>query len=167
MKNSTVDSDVLSDALVDVVDDIRREIHGALGTRTWEVAVVTRRWSGDAVGVGTPTDSILVLDPPPQISRSASDRLGAAGRESVGTLTLTRVSLRYSEEELQPKVDHRTEVAYRLTRLRLTQRQAPRWFVLIASPIARRGEDSGDNTDWMLKLNETSPLSPLDGVNAP
>ncbi len=166
MKDSAIDSNTLTDVLVDVVDDIRREVHGALGTRTWEVAIVTRRWSGDRVGVGTPTKSVMVLDPNPLVRRNTRDRMGPAGREAAGSMTLTEVSLRYSQLELQPKADATTEIAYRLTEIH-GQRMKPRWFVLSAEPVARRGDLPNDNSDWYLVLNETPAMSDDDGVDAP
>jgi hypothetical protein len=107
--------------------------------------------------------TILELDPTPHVKRTARDRMGPAGREAAGSLVLTGVSLRYTEAELAPKVDHRTEVAYRLTEGH-GQRQRTRWFVIAASPIARRGDSPGDGTDWYLVLNESTSMGPLDGV---
>lgn len=167
MKNSTITgSKKLADVLVGVVDGIRRQVHGALGTRPWTVAVVTRRWSGDVAGVGTPTLNVLELDPPPNVKRVTRDRLGPAGREAAGSVVLTGVSLSYEQSELQPKVDARTEVAFRITEAHGTG-QKTRWFVLAADPVARRGDNSGDGTDWYLVLNETSPMSNFDGVDGP
>lgn len=164
-KNSTLQPGLLADELIDVVDDIRREVHGALGTRPWKVDVVTRRWSGDQAGEGNATVNILELDPTPMVRRSTRDRLGPAGRESVGSIVVTGVSLRYTEAELQPKIDARTEVAYRLTELH-GQQQKTTWFVLASSPVPRRGDKSGDSSDWYLVLNETSPMGLHDGVDA-
>lgn len=166
MKDNPLNEDLLADALVDVVDDIRREVHGELGTRPWAVDVVTRTWSGSDRGVGTPTVSIMTLDPTPMVRRNAKNRLGPAGQEPQGSVTLTGVSLRYTQEELRPRVDKRTEVRYRIRDLHGT-RQKPRFFVLSADPIARRGDKSGDGTDWYLVLEESAPMSGLDGVDSP
>lgn len=165
-KNSTLDTTTLGDKLIDVVDNVRRKIHTKLGTRPWKVAIVTRRWSGEERGAGSPTVSVLELDPSPHVSRNVKDRLGPAGREAAGTVILTGVSLRYSEDELAPKVDHRSEVAYRLTEGH-GHRQKTRWFVLSASPIARRGDTPGDGTDWYIVLNETSDMGPIDETDTP
>lgn len=165
-KNATIDKSKLADKLVDVVDSVRRKIHAALGTRPWTVAIVTRRWSGEERGVGTCSETVLELDPTPHVSRNTRDRMGPAGREAAGSITLTGVSLRYTEEELAPKVDNRTEVAYRLTEGH-GQRQKTRWFVLNASPVPRRGDTPGDGTDWYINLNETSDMGKLDGMDAP
>lgn len=166
MKDSTLDKSKVADKLVDVVDNVRRKIHGKLGTRPWTVEIVTRRWSGEESGVGTPTVTVLELDPPPHVQQNTKDRLGPAGREAAGTVTLTGVSLRYTEAELTPKGDNRTEVAYRITEAH-GQRRKTRWFVVSATPIARRGGSSGDGTDWYIVLNETTAMGNSDGVNAP
>jgi len=162
MKDAPINKSILADALVDVVDNVRRKIHGALGTRPWNVAIVTRTWSGSERGVGTPSVRVLELDPAPMVSKSAKDRMGPAGREAAGTVELTGVSLRYTEEELNPRVDARTEVAYRITEAH-GQRQRTRWFVLAATPVPRR--DNG--SDWYIILNETSAMGGLDKENAP
>jgi hypothetical protein len=164
-RTATLDDDLLADALVGVVDDIRRDVHGALGTRPWSVAIVTRRWSGEQRGEGTARDTVLELDPAPMVRRVTKDRMGPAGRESEGQVTMTQVSLAYGMEELQPRVDDRSEVAYRLTEAH-GQRQAVRWFVLAAEPVPRRGDKDGDETDWYILLNETSALGPTAGVDA-
>lgn len=165
-KDSTLDTSKLGDKLIDVVDNVRRKIHTKLGTRPWTVAIVTRRWSGGERGVGTATVEVLELDPTPHVSRNAKDRMGPAGREAAGSLVLKGVSLRYTEAELAPKVDSRTEVAYRLTEGH-GQRKKTRWFVIAASPIARRGDSPGDASDWYIVLNETSAMGNLDAVDAP
>lgn len=165
-KRTILQPGLLADKLVGVVDNVRRKIHSALGTRPWKVEIITRRWSGEERGVGTPTTTILELDPVPMVRRNTRDRFGPAGKEADGSIVLTGVSLRYTEAELQPKVDARTEVSYRISDLHGTQSK-PRFYVLTGAPTARRGDKEGDATDWIMYLNETSALSGLDGVNRP
>ncbi len=162
-KNAALDTELLADALVGVVDDIRRDIHEALGTRPWAVSIVTRRWSGGERGVGQPSVTITELDPAPSVQRVTKDRMGPAGREASGNVVLTEVSLAYSEKELDPGADQGTEVAYRLTEAHGTFLK-PRWFVLAASPVPRRGDRAGDNSSWYVLLNETSDVGILDEV---
>lgn len=164
-KDTAIDKSLLSDALVGVVDDVRGAIHGALGTRPWAVAIVHRRWSGQRRGQGTPTTTVLTLDPPPRVERVTKDRLGPAGREASGNVVLTEVSLRYSALELQPIIGEGDEVAYRLTELRGTK-QKPRYYVLNADPVPRRGDKQSDNIDWYILLGETSDMGNMDGVDA-
>lgn len=165
-KTASLDESILADALVGVVDDIRREVHGALGTRPWRVEIVTRRWSGSERGVGNATTTVLELDPPPKVERVTRDRMGPAGREASGNVVLTGVSLAYAQEELQPPVDRRSEFAYRLTDLR-GSRMRPEYFVIAGAPIPRRGDKPGDCTDWYIRLEETTPMGVNDGVSAP
>lgn len=165
-KNSTLDTSKLGDKLIDVVDNVRRKIHAKLGTRPWTVAIVTRRWSGEERGVGTPTVTVLELDPTPMVKANIRDRMGPAGREEAGSVVLTGVSLRYTEAELAPKVDNRTEVAYRLTEGH-GQYKKTRWCVIAGTPVARRGDQPGDGTDWYIVLNQTSAMGNLDDVDAP
>lgn len=164
-RDSAIDGSIFGDALVGAVDDIRRSIHGALGTRPWAVAIVTRRWQGGRRGEGHSTVSILELDPVPRVERVSKDRMGPAGREAAGSVVLSEVSLRYSEAELSPSIGEGDEVAYRLTELR-GQKQKPKWYVLAASPVPRRGDKERDNTDWYILLHETSAMGDLDGVDA-
>jgi len=166
VKDSVLDTSKLADKLVDVVDRVRRKVHKALGTRPWSVAIVQRRWSGPERGVGTATVSVLELDPIPKVRRNTKDRMGPAGREAAGTVVLTGVSLRYTEAELDPRADARTEVAYRLTGLH-GQGSRTRWFVIAGAPFPRRGDKEEDGTDWYIVLNETSAMSGLDKEDAP
>lgn len=165
-KSSIVRPALLSDKLIDAVDRVRRIVHAKLGTRPWRVDIVTRRWSGEGRGVGTPSYEVLTLDPVPCVERSTKNRLGPGGQESTGSVTLTGVSLRYSEAQLAPLVDQRTEVAYRLVEIH-GQKQTTTWLVLNGDPIPRRGDKPGDSTDWKLTLNETSAMGGMDGVDAP
>lgn len=165
-KTSFVQPRLLGDALIDVVDGIRRCVHSALGTRPYRVEIVTRRWSGRRRGEGSYKDSILVLDPVPSVDRHTNDRLGPAGREHSGTIKMSQISLRYSYEELMPKADDRTEVAWCIVEMH-GQRQGRRWFIPSGDPIPRRGDQPGDQTDWVVTLHETSALSNLGGVDSP
>lgn len=156
---------MLSDALIGVVDGIRRDVHGALGTRPWAVDIVTRTWSGGKRGVGTPSETRIRLDPNPQVVRRTRDRMGPAGREADGDLVLTGVSLRYAYEELRPQPRPGQEIAYRIVDIR-GQRQRPIYAVISADPVPRRGDKEGDGTDWYVVLKETTDMGDLDGVNA-
>lgn len=163
-RDTATDDGLLSDVLIGVVDDIRRDVHGALGTRPWSVTVVHRTWSGGERGVGHPNVRQLELDPDPSVARVTKDRMGPAGRESAGTVVLSEVSLSYTEKELDPGADQGGEVAYVLRDNRGTM-QRPRWFVLAAAPVPRRGDRPGDDVGWYILLNETSDMGLLDEVS--
>lgn len=164
MPDANLDPDVPLDAISSIVDDVRATVHEALGSRTYRVEIVTRRWSGDAVGVGTAHEHVLEFKPRPLVARISRDRLGPAGREQAGDLRLTEVSLSYSTAELQPVVDPAMEVAYRVTDT-AGQGQKPMFYVLAADPVSRRGDRKGDNSDWYIVLHETAPMTELDGVD--
>lgn len=99
------------------------------------------------------------------VERRTRDRLGPAGREPAGSLVVYEVSLRYTEQDLQPRVERGTEIAYRITDLH-GQGQPARYFVLSAAPVPRRGDKPGDRTDWYLVMNEATDFGDLDQVVA-
>lgn len=166
MPNATTQPGLLADALIGVVDSVRGAVHTALGTRPWSVAIVTRTWSGGRPGVGEYSDDELMLEPTPMVQRVTKDRFGPAGRESAGQVTLSEVSLRYTEAELAPPLREGQEIAYRVRELH-GQGQTDKWYVLSGGPIPRRGDKESDNTDWFILLEQTSALGNLDGVDAP
>ena len=100
VRDSNIDRKPIADKLVDVVDNVRRKIHRALGTRTYRVQIITRRWSGGDLGVGTPIVSVLEIDPRPLFERQQGDRLAPSGREDSGDATVSQISLRYSAADL-------------------------------------------------------------------
>lgn len=163
MPNAILDPELLTDALVDAVDDIRRSVHGALGTRRFEVAIVTRRWSGASLGAGNPTDTVLVLDPDPQVKTIDSYRKDPGGKVGTSKAILTGVSLRYTEVELVGEGGQTVETVYRLRDKRGVQ--ADTYFVLAEPPDSRRGENQGDASDWKIVLSETQGFAPNDGTD--
>jgi len=161
---SQLDDNKHADAVSKAVDRVRRRVHGALGTRTYRVQRIIRSWSGGALAVGTPTLDVLELDPRPLVELTNRDRHNpAAGREAVGELVITEVSLSYSLDQLQPKLAPGQECAYRIIDTG-GQQQPDQWAVLAADPISRRGDRKGDNADWKLVLKNTAPMGDLDGA---
>lgn len=162
--SARLDKSILGDALVGVVDDIRRSIHGALGTRPWRVFIITRRWSGRKVGEGTATDGVVELDPTPKLTKSDSHRAGPGGLEETDSITLTGVSLSYTEDELWPNGSTSIEIVYRVEEAH-GQGQAPNYYTVVDC-TPRRGDQAGDASDWKIELTQVHPLSPLDGTDA-
>lgn len=157
MPAAVLNDGLLGDVLVGVVDDIRREIRAALGTRPYRVAIVTRRWSGARCGEGTPTDTVLELDPAPMVTDlSARIDLRPMGRDEEGDILLTEVSLRYTEAELHPIGNDSTEWAYVIKDAH-GQQIRRRFFTVTKQPDARRGDHVGDATDWAVTLKKIEP----------
>lgn len=156
---SSLSSGLLGDALVDVVDSVRRAVRGALGTNQHRVAIVTRTWSGGRVGEGIATVTEVELDPPPIFTDlSIRNVIRPAGREEEGDAVLTGVSLRYTEAELNPASRPDTEVAYRVTDAH-GQGLRPNYFVVAAPPEPRRGAKATDATDWKVALKRAANFS--------
>jgi hypothetical protein len=152
MPDAVLNGGLLGDALVGVVDEIRRLIRAELGTRPYTVAIVTRRWSGARAGEGTPTETVLELDPPPMVTDlSTAVQLRPTGRDEEGDVQLTEVSLRYTRAELHPNADDATEWAYRISDAH-GQGFGDEWFTVSGPPRVRRGDQPGDRTDWVVTL---------------
>jgi hypothetical protein len=158
MPDSVLNSDRLADALVDVVDEVRSLIHAELGTRPNRVYLVRRTWSGPVAGDGTPSDTALEIVPPPRVTDLAlRATIRAAGREEEGDILLTEVSLRYAESELYPTdLPKNVKFAYRIEEAH-GQLRKPRFFVPASSPVPRRGDGAGDQTDWAITLHAVVP----------
>lgn len=161
---SQFDDNKHADRLSKAIDRVRRRVHGVLGTRTYRVQRVIRSWSAGVLGEGTPSLDVLELEPRPLVELTNRDRHNpAAGRESVGDLVITQVSLSYSVDQLQPKLAPGQECAYRIIDMG-GQQQPDQWAVLAADPISRRGDRQGDNSDWKLILKNTQAMGDIDGA---
>lgn len=161
-RHAVIDRKPLADKLVDVVDNVRRKVHAKLGTRTYRVQIVTRRWVSGTIGIGTPITNILEIDPRPLVERSEGDRLAPGGRENQGDAMITQISLRYTAADLQPPTPPGTEVAWRVIDTG-GQRQPDQWYLVDADPVTRRGDLQQDSSDWKVRLKQTSAMTDFDG----
>lgn len=99
-------------SLVPCVDQIR-DLYTCLGARVYEVSLVRTRWSGGERGVGVEE---VILDEPilptPKIGdlSAMSYQTYSIGSEEVGTLTVSEISARYSEDTLMGRGDGGTEI---------------------------------------------------------
>lgn len=168
MPDAILDPALPADALVGVVDRVRGAVHGALGTRPYRVSVVTRRWSGERTGVGTPTDSVMLLVPAPEVDRSGTNSFGPGGAEGRNKVTLHEVSLRYTEAELYPRDNPaNVEVVYMLERTFGGDPNASQeFFVVENSPTPERGDKRGDRIGWLVELHEVQGFDPVDRTDA-
>lgn len=159
MPDSVLDPSVLSDVLSGVVDAVRGEIHGALGTRPYRVYVVTRTWSGPTRGEGSHVETEMELLPPPMVRfTSLHAEAKDAGREEEGSAEISEISLRYSERELWPNFNPLVEWAIRIDDSRGTG-WGPRFFFPEAPPRARRGDQAGDGQDWVLQVKRVLDMT--------
>lgn len=164
MPSATLDSGILSDRLIEVVDNIRRAIHGRLGTHPFRVYQVVRRWSGGRLGLGTPQDSIFTPDPQPTVKKSSKFRHGPGGFEKRFDCVLTGLSLRYTEAELNPKGGGDTEAVWVVEDTRGTAKDTEFYTVVDLTP--RRGDSPGDDIDWKMELGTVERMGPYDGTDA-
>ncbi len=84
--------------------DSLRDMLTRFGLRTYKVTIVKVEWSGNRRGRGTPqVVSELVVLPTPKISAvdSLSEIVQSGGGLESGTLELTQISGRFSEEQLR------------------------------------------------------------------
>lgn len=92
----------LIDSLGGVVDCVR-DLYTTLGLRTYEVSLVWTRWTGGERGVGNEfVVQVLPLLPTPKLSdlSSLELQLKEIGSNEQGTLTVTELSSRYTEDLL-------------------------------------------------------------------
>lgn len=89
-------------SLTPCVDAIR-DIYTCLGARAYQVALIVTRWSGGERGEGVEElISHKLLLPTPQIEdlSGLDTQIVAIGQEEDGTVTVSQISPRFSEDEL-------------------------------------------------------------------
>ncbi len=88
------------DDLIAMVDEIRGDVLDTeLGMRLHTVETVLRTWSGTRPGDGTPTDVVVVLDPPPKVL-TPRGRQQDGGREQRVDLVVSKISAALAESAL-------------------------------------------------------------------
>ena len=89
------------DSLLPVADDVL-SLRDTLGAVIDKVFFLTRTWSGDEVGAGTPVDTLEQLLPSPCLKRYDWDlRLREGGNVKAGDILLKGISLnKYTEADL-------------------------------------------------------------------
>lgn len=100
--SATLDSDVLIDDLVPVIDELRADLHPQFGVRPFRCFVVTRRWDGQQVGEGSYKDTIIELTPQPRVLQWDGYKwvLLAQGTHEDGRIRMTEVSLTYTYAQI-------------------------------------------------------------------
>lgn len=157
--SADLDDEILVDSFVtDIVDSLRRDLHGAFGVRPYRLSLVKRQWSGELPGEGTMTETITEFDPPPKVVYNWGSyqvmkmKQEACGLDIKGDIEVTEVSLSYTEAELgfgiyEPGV----EVFLMLTEGH-GQKSAPKYFTHSRPPYIDREKDIG----WCLTLKYIS-----------
>lgn len=101
--SATLDSTVLVDDLLGVIDDVRGDLHPALGVRQYRVFSVLRTWDGEERGVGGFAEVETEFLPQPLVEAfvdSLGGRLLPAGLDEAGIVRLRELSLTYTAAEI-------------------------------------------------------------------
>lgn len=90
----------LAAELASTADDIR-QLYTDAGLRPYRVFMVVEHWSGGQVGRGKVHTTETELLPTPKVNVKGSyDGLTAAGRQPKGSVMITEISARYTEDEI-------------------------------------------------------------------
>lgn len=147
MPGSATLGDNLVDDLVELVDDLRGDLHPAMGVRHWRVFFVRRTWATEK-GYGAFTDVETEMLPQPLVSFDLRSELTPAGVDEKGTIKLSEVSLTYTEAELNGQPVGALENFYYLLREGHGQEMRDRYFGLMDPPWPDRINTIG----WVLTL---------------
>lgn len=93
----------LGRCLIPVVD-AARDIRTQLGLKPYRVSLVRMKWSGGRRGIGEPlvVDTFEILPTPDATDLSSlADIVQTIGREEQGSIMLTKISGRYTEDQLR------------------------------------------------------------------
>jgi hypothetical protein len=147
--NAVLNDDVLVDSLVvDLIDDLRGELHPEFGVRPYALVVIRRVWDGDAVGEGSYHDVETEILPQPRIWNFGSLEQEPGGTNERGEVKITEVSLTYTESELVGEgLGDNEEWLFRIDEAH-GQGSRSRLFKLNRPPFVDREKDMG----WVLYL---------------
>ena len=139
----------LVDRLVPTVDRLRSSLYPKFGVRQLTVDLVLRTWSGTRRGEGTSSIlSSVTLDPRPTIVETGGYRLMAGGVDSADRLTLTEISLRYTEGELTGRPLRENDEFYYRVRDAHGQKMKTTYYQLDGDP----NPDREKNIGWSVSL---------------
>lgn len=143
--SATLDPNVFLDGLIEVVDDIRRDIKEGLGFRQFYVDLVTvthvpRQAGGprNAVRVLTRLDPLPYVEPyEEQRNDPIKRKLDPCGIDETDKIKISQISLTYTEGELTGKDLTSGEFYWRLTDAH-GQSTCERWFTIDRPPYPNR-----------------------------
>lgn len=92
----------LVEGLGGVVDQMR-QLYTAFGLRPYRVFSVVVRWTGGRIGYGEAVrESVEEIRPTPKVDLSGLDAdMKSAGRTEAGTVRITQISPRYTEDDIR------------------------------------------------------------------
>lgn len=100
--SATLNPEVLVDDLVDVIDELRGDLHPSFGVRPYKLSTVLRTWSGVEQGEGDYQDVVTEISPQPRVFSWNGYHWveTAVGIHEDGDIRVTEVSLTYTFDEL-------------------------------------------------------------------
>lgn len=109
--SATLDPDILLDDLVELADDLRRDLHTDFGVRAFRVYAVSEVYESGRVGDGSSIVTETEFDPQPMVKPYAPsglvDSLQPCGLDEAGFVDISQLSLTYTLSEItgRPVVD--------------------------------------------------------------
>lgn len=101
---ATILGDNVLDDLLDVVDDLRGDLHDNFGTREYRVQAIIRTYTGNRQD-GYYAEVTTELSPPPKIDFIRDEfEMNGAGKLSKDQIRITQLSLNFSKDQLLPVV---------------------------------------------------------------
>ncbi len=106
--SATLDSDILVDDLVDLVDELRQDLNTDMGVRAFDVFAVTRTWASGTIGEGASIEVEVELTPQPLVKPYSSPAglgydLTPCGIDEAGFVMVKEISLSYTQAEITGK----------------------------------------------------------------
>jgi hypothetical protein len=156
--SALLDPQNLVDDLLSVIDDVRGDLHPALGVRQFRVFTVLRTWSGEERGDGTFNEVETELTPQPLVEAfKRVDRLEPSGLDEADVVRVSELSLTYTEAEITGPGRQRTEEWLIRIKDAYGQGIRVRDFVLEGSPWPDRTKTIG----WTFNLQRASDAEAL------
>lgn len=145
--------------LIPILDTIRGTVATIVGDHVYDFYLVSRQWSGNVVGAGTPTDTETKIVPSPRVNktpeRASSQQYTAQtyGRLDMSRIEVTEISLAYAETDLTHEPAPGEQVFYRLKDAQ-GNGLPDEDYVLTGPPVADREKTIG----WILKLEKATEV---------
>jgi hypothetical protein len=144
----------LIDKLISKVNTVRQKAADKFGLPAHNMYRVLRSWSGNEIGVGTPTDLETLITPTPKIEFTGKIELTQFGLEDKRKMKASEISLTFQENFLQgdPKLPGQ-ECFYKLVE-RNGQGADTTYWTLINIPLVEREE-----INWVLEFGPATVCS--------